>query len=145
VIHRHPVARDRAGMSAYPSQGDRGENWAAFAGIVFLVVGLFNIFDGIVALVNDDYFHADELLFGDLSMWGTIYLVLGAVQLLTAMLVFRGNIIGAFLGITLAVLNVVLVLLSLGAYPVWALIILALDGVVIYALTAHGDALRTAR
>ena len=132
-------------MSAYPSQGDRGENWAAFAGIVFLVLGIFNIVDGIAALANDDYFHVDELLFGDLSMWGTIYLVLGAVQLLTAVLVFRGNIIGAFLGITLAVLNAVLVLLSVGAYPVWALIILALDGVVIYALTAHGDALRTAR
>ncbi len=132
-------------MSAYPSQGDRGENWAAFAGIVFLVLGIFNIVDGIAALANDDYFHVDELLFGDLSMWGTIYLVLGAVQLLTAVLVFRGNIIGAFLGITLAVLNAVLALLSLGAYPAWALIILALDGVVIYALTAHGDALRTAR
>ena len=133
-------------MSAYPSHGDRGgENWAAFAGIVFLVLGIFNIVDGIAALANDDYFHADELLFGDLSMWGTIYLVLGAVQLLTAMLVFRGNLLGAFLGITLAVLNAILALLSLGAYPVWALIILALDGVVIYALTAHGDALRTAR
>jgi len=132
-------------MSAYPSQGDRGENWAAFAGIVFLVLGIFNIVDGIAALANDDYFHVDELLFGDLSVWGTLYLVLGAVQLLTAMLVFRGNLLGAFLGITLAVLNAILALLSLGAYPVWALIILALDGVVIYALTAHGDALRTAR
>jgi hypothetical protein len=133
-------------MSAYSSRGDTGgENWAAFAGIMFLVLGMFNIFDGIAALANDDYFHADELLFGDLSMWGAIYLVLGAVQLLTAMLVFRGNLLGAFLGITLAVLNAILALLSLGAYPVWALIILALDGVVIYALTAHGDALRTAR
>ena len=37
-------------MSAYPSQGDRGENWAAFAGIVFLVLGIFNIVDGIAAL-----------------------------------------------------------------------------------------------
>src|ERR1700755_1825184 len=99
-------------MSAYPSQGERGENWAAFAGIVFLVLGIFNLVDGIAALLNDDYFHADELLFGDLSVWGTIYVVLGAVQLLTALLVFRGNLLGSFLGITLAVLNAVLVLLS---------------------------------
>jgi len=132
-------------MSAYPSQRDGGENWAAFAGIVFLILGIFNVVDGIAALANDSYFHVDELLFGDLSMWGVLFLVIGAVQLLTAMLILRGNMFGAFLGITLAVLNAVLVLLSVGAYPVWALVILALDGVVIYALTAHGDALSRTR
>jgi hypothetical protein len=36
-------------------------------------------------------------------------------------------------------------LLSVGAYPIWSLIIVALDGVVIYALTVYGDALRPAR
>jgi uncharacterized membrane protein len=130
-------------MSAYPSSREQGENWAAFAGIMFIVLGLFNVVDGIVALANDDYFHADELLFGDLSMWGIIFLVVGVVQLLTAMLIFRGSTLGSLLGITLAAANAVLALLSVGAYPVWSLIILALDGVVIYALTAHGDALRT--
>ena len=131
-------------MSAYPSQGDRGENWAAFAGIVFLVLGIFNIVDGIAALANDDYFHVDELLFGDLAMWGTIFLVVGAAQLLTALLIFRGSHAGALLGVSLAALNAVIALLSVGAYPIWSLVILALDGVVIYALTAYGDAFRTA-
>jgi hypothetical protein len=104
-------------MSAYSSQGDRGENWATFAGIVFVILGIFNVVDGISALTNDNYFHVDELLFGSLSMWGTIFLVVNAVQLLTAMLILRGNILGAFTGITLAALNAVLALLSVGAYP----------------------------
>jgi hypothetical protein len=51
--------------------------------------------------------------------------------------------LGALLGITLAALNAVIALLSVGAYPIWSLVILALDGVVIYALTAHGDAFAT--
>jgi hypothetical protein len=131
-------------MSAYSQQTDRGENWAAFAGIVFIVLGIFNVVDGISALTADGYFHENELLFGDLSMWGVFYLVIGAVQLVAAMLILRGNLAGVFLGITLAVLNAILALLSMGGYPVWGAIILALDGVVIYALTAHGDALRTA-
>ena len=131
-------------MSGYPTQGRKGAGWAGFAAVIFLILGIFNIVDGIAALANDDYFHVDELLFGDLAMWGTIFLVVGAAQLLTALLIFRGSHAGALLGVSLAALNAVIALLSVGAYPIWSLVILALDGVVIYALTAYGDAFRTA-
>jgi hypothetical protein len=133
-------------MSAFQFKGDerRGENWAAFAGCVFVILGAFNVIDGIAALSADNYFHADSLLFGDLSMWGVIFLVIGVVQLLTAWLIFRGSMAGALLGMTLAAINAVIALLSIGAYPVWSVVILALDGVVIYALTVYGDAFRTA-
>jgi hypothetical protein len=128
-------------MGAYPSS-EHGQNWAAFAGVVFFILGCFNILDGIAALASDDHFRADELLFGDLTLWGVIYLVVGALQLLTCYLIWRGSTAGALLGITLAGLNAVAAMLSIGAYPIWSVIILVLDGVVIYALTVHGDAFR---
>jgi hypothetical protein len=127
-------------MSAYPSE--RGQNWAAFVAVLFIVLGCFNLIDGIAALVQDDYFKVDELLFGDLSMWGVIWIILGLLQLLTAYLVHRGAVAGALIGITLAGINAVVTLLSIGAYPLWSIIILVGDGVVIYALTVYGDALR---
>jgi hypothetical protein len=132
-------------MSAYPSRDGHGENWAAFAGCLFLVLGMFNLIDGIAALANDDYFHVEELLFGDLSMWGVIFLVMGVLQLVTSFLIFRGSEVGALLGIVLAGVNAMVALLSIGAYPIWSIAILVLDGVVIYALTVHGDALGAAR
>jgi hypothetical protein len=144
VIRRHPGALDSCAMSAYSSEPRRGEGWAGFAAIIFLILGIMNAVDGVAALANDDYFRADELLFGDLSMWGIIFLVIGAAQLLTGLLILRGNMLGALLGITLAAVNAVIALMSVGAYPVWSLVILALDGVVIYALTVYGDAFRTA-
>ncbi len=52
---------------------------------------------------------------------------------------------GALLGIMLAGLSAVNSLLSVGAYPIWSLIILALDGVVIYALTVYGTPSATVR
>jgi hypothetical protein len=128
-------------MAAYPSS-ERGQNWAAFATVLFLVLGCFNLIDGIAALVQDDYFKADELLFGDLSMWGVIWIVLGLLQFVTAYLIYHGAVLGALIGITLAGLNAVGALLSIGAYPIWSVIILVGDGVVIYALTVYGDALR---
>jgi hypothetical protein len=128
-------------MSAYPSS-QRGQNWAAFVVVLFIVLGCFNLIDGIAALVQDDYFRADELLFGDLSMWGVIWIVLGLLQLLAAYLVHRGAVAGALIGITLAGLSAIAALLSIGAYPIWSIIILVGDGVVLYALTVYGDALR---
>ena len=132
-------------MSAYPSPDERGENWAAFVLAVFFVVGCFSILHGIAFLANDDFFVADELLFGDLSLWGTVYLIIGAIQFLTAFLIWRGSVVGALLGITLALLSAVSSMLSVGAYPIWSIIILVLDGVIIYALSVYGTALRTAR
>jgi len=118
----------------------RGANWLAFVTSLFFVLGSFNVIDGIAALLSDDYFHVDELLFGDLSLWGAIDVIIGIAQIGTGILIWRGNYLGALFGISLAALNAVVALLSVGAYPVWSVIILILDGVVIYALTVYGTA-----
>ena len=61
-------------MSAYPSPERPGQELGRVRRRpVPRRSACFNIFDGIAALANDDYFAADELLFGDLSMWGTVY------------------------------------------------------------------------
>jgi len=130
-------------MSAEPSSS-RGQDWTAFVVVLFFVLGCFNVIDGLAALVQDDYFRADELLFGDLAMWGTIYLCIGVVQLFTAWLIHRGNPFGAPLGAILALISAVATLMSLGAYPIWSVMILVLDGLVIYALTVYGTGRATA-
>jgi hypothetical protein len=130
-------------MSTDPSSS-RGQDWAAFVVVLFLIVGCFNLIDGLAALMADDYFRVDELLFGDLTLWGTIYLAVGALQLCAAWLIYRGSETGALLGMVLAALSAIVALLSLGAYPLWSVIILLLDGLVIYALTVYGTGRATA-
>ena len=48
-----------------------------FAGVLFLLTGVFHVMWGVAAFASDDSFKADELLFGDLSLWGVFYLVVG--------------------------------------------------------------------
>lgn len=115
-----------------------GRGWRTFAGVMILVAGIFNCVYGISALVNDDYFAADELLFGDLSMWGAFYLVVAAVQVITAFLIFARSAVGAIVGIVLAMISATLALVSIGAYPFWSVIVMVVDGMVIYGLTAYG-------
>jgi hypothetical protein len=115
-----------------------GEGWISFVGVLFLVVGAFNIIAGIVALVEDDHFVTDELFFGDLSLWGVVMLAIGALQLLTAWLVLARSAAGVFLGVFLASVNLINHLFFIGVYPVWSVIIMVVDVMVIYGLTVYG-------
>jgi hypothetical protein len=117
----------------------RGAGWVAFAATLFLILGVFNVIDGIVALAEDDNFVADELFFGDLAFWGVVMLLIGLVQLLTAYLLFAGSAIGVILGIFMASLNLVAQLFFLPAFPIWSIIIMTVDVLVIYGLTVYAE------
>jgi hypothetical protein len=119
-----------------------GQGWAAFAATMVLIAGVFNFIYGLAAIVDDNYFVASDLLFGDLTLWGCIHLILGVAQVVTATMIFGGNDLGAVLGITFAGFNAIAALLAIGAYPLWSVIILVIDGLIIYALTVYGDALK---
>ena len=114
----------------------RGRGWLSFAVVMFLIAATFNAVYGIAALANDDYFAADELLFGDLSMWGAFYLTVAALQVAAALLVWARS--GFELGIVLAVVSATLALLSIDAYPIWSITVMVVDGLIIYALTVYG-------
>lgn len=117
-----------------------GGGWLTFAAVIFLIGAAFNTVYGIAAFANDDYFAVDELLFGDLSLWGAIYLCFAAAQLATALFIINRRSAGAVLGIGLASLHAIAVLMSIGAYPVWSVILLVMDGMIIYGLTVYGFA-----
>jgi hypothetical protein len=110
-----------------------------FAGVMFLVVGAFNLLDGVVALVNDDYFIADELLFGDLAAWGVWFLFVGAAQALTGWGILSRRFMSVIFGIAIAAINAVTQLMWVGAYPAWSIAAMVVDGIIIWALTTHYD------
>ena len=118
--------------------------WITFAAVLFLVVGTFNVIDGIALLVDDNYFHADKLLFGDLSTWGWLALIMGAGQILIGFGIYSGNILAQILGVVWAMINGCVHLISIGAYPAWSIIIMALDVLVIYGLIIYGRAFNEA-
>src|SRR3712207_2454223 len=106
-------------------------------GVLFAVVGVYNGLSGVVALVKDDWYAADELLFGDLTAWGIWWLLIGGVQLFAAYQILKRWEFGFYLGIGLAAVNMFTQLLFVGAYPFWSVTIMALDLVLIYMLCRH--------
>jgi hypothetical protein len=111
-----------------------------FAGIMLIVVGSFNVIYGLVALFRDNVFVPTRggLLVFDVTAWGWITLILGGLQFVVGLALFSGNILARVMGVILASLNAIAQLGFLTAQPVWSTIIIAVDVLIIYALTVHG-------
>ncbi|MCZ7628014.1 MAG: hypothetical protein M5U19_02480 [Microthrixaceae bacterium] len=125
-------------MSDQPSGWAAG--YAGFAGVLLVVVGFFQAVAGLVALVNDEFFVVgQEWVFKfDVTTWGWIHLIVGIVILASGFGIFTGNAAARTVGVLVAVLSAVVNFLWLPWYPVWAIIVIALDVAIIWALTAHG-------
>ncbi|HET8953508.1 MAG TPA: hypothetical protein VFN44_23500 [Solirubrobacteraceae bacterium] len=130
------------GSTAYPPEG---AGWVLFAGIMIMMVGVLNIIWGIAAIDKASFFVQDaKFVISDLQTWGWIVLILGALQLLAAFSIWAGGGYGRWFGIATATFNAIAALLSIPAYPFWALAIFAVDILIVYALAAYGGDRRIA-
>ena len=114
-----------------------GFGWVTFAAVMLGMVGVFNVIDGIVAVTKDDYV-LDDLLFGDLTAWGWFFIIWGAIQIAASLALFSGATWAAAVGIAAAFLNAIAQLGWLRHYPIWSVIIIAVDVLVIYGLAVYG-------
>jgi hypothetical protein len=118
---------------------ETGIGWSLFAGTYVGLTGLVNLLWGVTALSKKSYFDEGGLIWLQLDTWGWIALIVAALQLLTAVVLYLRQTAGAFMGLTLAMLTVLFHFLTLGAYPIWSATALVGNALVIWAVTAHRD------
>ena len=116
-----------------------GGGWLMFASIMIAIAGALNIIWGIAAIGNSKFFtHNATYVLSDLKTWGWILLIIGVAELGAAFSITVGGQFGRWFGIAAASLNAIAVLMSISAYPFWALCLFAVDILVIYGLVAYG-------
>ena len=88
-------------MSASYDEPTGWTGWIAFAGVMLIIGGGVNLLYGIVAAVNDDWvvWTNSAAVYLDLSQWGWVHIILGAVVLLSGIGVFSGNILARTVGV----------------------------------------------
>ena len=122
--------------------------WIAFAGTMMMLIGVFHMFEGVIALFNDSVLvvPAGGLVVSvSFTQWGWTQLIAGVVIFAAGLGVFSGATWARVLGVILVSISAILNFAFLTAFPVWSLTVIALDVVVIYALTAHGAEMKVAR
>lgn len=125
-------------MSEQPSAWAAG--YAAFAGVVLIMVGFFQAVAGLAAIVDDTFYVVGrEYVFQfDATTWGWIHLIIGLVVLLAGFGIFSGNVLARTVGVLAAAVSGLASSMWLPWYPVWGVVIIALDIAIIWALTLHG-------
>lgn len=117
--------------------------WIGFAGIAMLILGGIDFLQGLIALFEDEYFLVTQsgFLVVDLTAWGWIMLIWGVLLALAGYGLLAGQTWARWFAIVVVSLNVFAQLGFLGNsnYPLWALTALALNVVVLFALTARWD------
>lgn len=121
----------------------RGAGWIMFAGVMMITIGIFQAFIGLVALINDEFYVVtpDYLLQFDATTWGWIHLIVGLIVLASGFGVFSGNVLARTVGVLVALGSMLSNFAWLPWYPIWAITIIVIDVLVIWALTVHGRAL----
>jgi hypothetical protein len=123
-------------------------SWLAFAIAMLGLTGVLSGLWGILALLRRGVFVATlkaNPLNLDFRVWGWIHIGVGALALVVAALLPRGSKLVRALAVGLAGLSIVANLLVIGSYPVWFSIVIALDVLVIFAVTVHGHDVQRSR
>ena len=122
-----------------------GFGWKVFAGIMILIVGVLNVFDGLVGLTQKSYveqFTNGQLpVTNNIKTWSWVVLIIGVVMILAGLLIFSGNMFGRVVGILVASLNLLVQLAYLNHNTFWSFTMILIDILVIYGLAARGGRL----
>jgi hypothetical protein len=113
--------------------------FVVFAGVMLMLIGTFHAFTGLAAIIQNEFFvvgrnYAYEL---DVTAWGWLHLIFGAIVAAAGYGVFSGATWARLVGITLAAISAVGNFFFIPYQPVWAILIIALDVLVIAALAAY--------
>jgi hypothetical protein len=134
-------------MSRSAGRAPRPSGWAlggvVFAATVLTIVGFFQLADGLNAIINDDFYVVTRnYTFGlDVTVWGWIHLLIGLIMLAVALGLMGGSTWAAVGGIVIAGLSAIVSFFTIPYYPVWSVVVIALDVWVIWALTSHRSGL----
>lgn len=118
--------------------------WIGFAGIVMAVSGILHIVYGLAGIFSQDWYaNLNQVtLVMSLDAWGWSMLAMGALLLLSASLLLAGNMFGRVMGAILVTASLFANLALLSVTPVWSVIAVVVDLLVLYAIIFHGSELK---
>jgi hypothetical protein len=115
--------------------------WVVFGGVMLIVMGGFQITQGLVALFDDGFYAVGSeglVVNVDYNTWGWVHLVIGLVGVLVGIGLLAGNLAARIAGVVIAGLSALVNMAFISAYPVWSVLVIALDVIVIFAIIVHG-------
>ncbi|MFZ4515143.1 MAG: DUF7144 family membrane protein [Acidimicrobiia bacterium] len=120
--------------------------WIVFASVLMMITGALNAFSGIVAVVSKNWFvwSNQTNLYMNFTAWGWTHFAIGCLVFLAGLGLLTGNIWARAAAVLFASISLIGNFLWLPSYPFWALTVMVLDALIIYAVCAHGGEMKVA-
>jgi hypothetical protein len=130
-----------------PTPSGAWAGWITFAAVILTLIGTLNVIQGLIALFDEGFFVVpgeDDLLLVDFTAWGVIMIGWGLLVVAAGLGLAAGRGWARWFALFAVFVNVIAQIGFLPAYPVWSAIMILLDVLVIFALTARWSEARAA-
>ena len=118
-----------------------GAGWLFFAGTMLGLAGLMRVVDSIWAFRYNGALPSglkDGVLGDNLTTYGWVWLIVGAILLLSSFAVINRSQFARWIGILAGGVLAISAIWWMPYYPVWSLVYVLIGVLVVYALAAHG-------
>ncbi|MEX0990217.1 MAG: hypothetical protein WD206_07980 [Actinomycetota bacterium] len=124
------------------SGNQRGAGWVLFAATVMILVGAFQAFMGLIAILDDPVFLATPNYTLELSTssWGWLHLLWGTIVVLVGLGLLAGQTWARAVGIIVVGAQAFVNFMHIPVQPWWSILLIALDIAVIWALCVYRPA-----
>ena len=114
--------------------------WPIFAGIMLGLLGVFNIIEGLLTLLNDRYSLqiGNALFFFNLNGWGWLHLLLGLALVAVSASMFMGFDWAPSIAVGLAGATAIFGMIYVNIIPTWSWINVAIAVLLIWVLVIKG-------
>jgi hypothetical protein len=139
----HP--RSSATDERYEPAPTAWSGWVVFGGVILIMLGTFQVVEGLIAVFDDGFYlvrPSGLVVSVDYNTWGWTHVIIGVVAALAGIGLLTGNMAARIVGVGIAFLSALVNLAFISAYPVWSVILITLDVIVIYAIIVHGGELK---
>ena len=119
--------------------------WVVFGGVMLMLMGGLNIIQGLVAVFDKGYYLVTQnglVVDVNYNVWGWGQIILGAVGVLVGLGLLAGNMAARIVGVIVACVSALVNMAFIAAYPIWSVIVIALDVIIIFAIMVHGRELK---
>jgi hypothetical protein len=130
-------------------RGAEDPGGAALGGVLFaasmmVLIGVFQAIAGLAAIIDDEFYVVAPNYTYDIDVtgWGWIHLIIGVVVFVGGLALFQRRVWAGYLAVALAVVSAIANFFFIPYYPFWAIVVIAIDVFVIWAITRPGALLR---
>ena len=118
--------------------------WILFASIIMVIAGTLNAIYGLVAIVNDEWvvWGNRGSVYFDITAWGWVHLILGLVVVAAGIGIMSGIMVARIVAVIVVGISMIVNFAAIPIYPMWSVVVLALEFFVLWALVVHGRELK---